>query len=72
MPEIEPALAHREYLSQAVSWYRIVRVDRSFGSRSFRSATPHRTQVYEPVRVCAIEVNNNPRYPYKPQVPLRG
>lgn len=28
------------------------------------------TQVYEPVRVCAIEVNNNPRYPYKPKVPL--
>ncbi len=28
------------------------------------------TQVYEPVRVCAIEVNDNPRYPYKPNVPL--
>lgn len=28
------------------------------------------TQIYEPVRVCAIEVNNNPRYPYKPRVPL--
>jgi peptide deformylase len=28
------------------------------------------TQVYEPVRVCAIEVNNNPRYPYKPNIPL--
>ncbi|MCC6874501.1 MAG: peptide deformylase [Sandaracinaceae bacterium] len=27
-------------------------------------------QVHEPVRVCAIEVRNNPRYPYKPNVPL--
>jgi peptide deformylase len=27
-------------------------------------------QVYEPVRICAIEVKNNPRYPYKPNVPL--
>jgi len=27
-------------------------------------------QVFEPVRICAIEVRNNPRYPYKPQIPL--
>lgn len=27
-------------------------------------------QIYEPVRVCALEVNNNPRYPYKPKIPL--
>jgi peptide deformylase len=27
-------------------------------------------QVYEPVRVCAIEVKDNPRYPYKPEIPL--
>jgi peptide deformylase len=27
-------------------------------------------QIYEPVRVCAIEVRNNPRYPYKPNFPL--
>jgi peptide deformylase len=27
-------------------------------------------QVYEPVRICAIEVKNNPRYPYKPNFPL--
>ncbi|MBI4512009.1 MAG: peptide deformylase [Deltaproteobacteria bacterium] len=27
-------------------------------------------QVYEPVRVCAIEVRDNPRYPYKPKIPL--
>jgi peptide deformylase len=27
-------------------------------------------QVYEPVRVCVIEVANNPRYPYKPNWPL--
>lgn len=27
-------------------------------------------QVYEPVMICAIEVRDNPRYPYKPEVPL--
>ena len=28
------------------------------------------TQVYEPLRICAIEVGENPRYPYKPRIPL--
>ena len=27
-------------------------------------------QIYEPVQICAIEVKDNPRYPYKPNVPL--
>jgi peptide deformylase len=27
-------------------------------------------QIGEPVRIAAIEVNHNPRYPYKPQIPL--
>ena len=27
-------------------------------------------QVYNPIRICAIEVANNPRYPYKPNIPL--
>jgi peptide deformylase len=27
-------------------------------------------QVYEPVRICAVHVENNPRYPYKPNIPL--
>ena len=27
-------------------------------------------QVHRPVRVCAIHVNKNPRYPYKPDIPL--
>jgi peptide deformylase len=27
-------------------------------------------QVYEPIRICAIEVRDNPRYPYKPRIPL--
>ena len=27
-------------------------------------------QVYEPLRICVIEVANNPRYPYKPNWPL--
>lgn len=27
-------------------------------------------QIHEPVRIVAIEVANNPRYPYKPEIPL--
>jgi peptide deformylase len=27
-------------------------------------------QVYEPVRIAVIEVDHNPRYPYKPPIPL--
>ena len=27
-------------------------------------------QVHQPIRICAIEVRNNPRYPYKPPIPL--
>ena len=27
-------------------------------------------QVYTPLRICAIEVKDNPRYPYKPNIPL--
>lgn len=27
-------------------------------------------QVYEPIAICAIEVGKNPRYPYKPPIPL--
>jgi peptide deformylase len=27
-------------------------------------------QVHEPVRICVVEIANNPRYPYKPNWPL--
>ena len=27
-------------------------------------------QVYNPVQICVLEVENNPRYPYKPRIPL--
>jgi peptide deformylase len=27
-------------------------------------------QIHETVRICVIEVNQNPRYPYKPDIPL--
>ncbi|MEP7121415.1 MAG: peptide deformylase [Byssovorax sp.] len=27
-------------------------------------------QIYNPVRIVAVEVNDNPRYPYKPNIPL--
>jgi peptide deformylase len=28
------------------------------------------TQVYEPIQICVICVKDNPRYPYKPNIPL--
>lgn len=28
-------------------------------------------QVFSPLRICVIEVKDNPRYPYKPEIPLR-
>ncbi len=27
-------------------------------------------QIFEPLRICAMEVGDNPRYPYKPKIPL--
>jgi peptide deformylase len=27
-------------------------------------------QVYSPLQICVLEVGNNPRYPYKPKIPL--
>jgi peptide deformylase len=27
-------------------------------------------QVHRPIQICAIEVRDNPRYPYKPNIPL--
>jgi peptide deformylase len=27
-------------------------------------------QVHEPIRICAVEIHDNPRYPYKPNWPL--
>ena len=27
-------------------------------------------QIFETVRICVIEVKDNPRYPYKPEIPL--
>jgi peptide deformylase len=38
--------------------------------RDARGAGLAANQVYEPIRVCAIEVSDNPRYPYKPNIPL--
>jgi peptide deformylase len=38
--------------------------------RHARGAGLAANQVFEPVQVCAIEVNDNPRYPYKPRIPL--
>lgn len=38
--------------------------------RDARGAGLAATQVHEPLRICALEVGDNPRYPYKPRVPL--
>jgi peptide deformylase len=27
-------------------------------------------QIYEPIQICALHVKDNPRYPYKPNIPL--
>lgn len=38
--------------------------------RSAHGAGIAANQVAEPVRICTIEVDHNPRYPYKPPIPL--
>jgi peptide deformylase len=38
--------------------------------RDARGAGLAANQVHTPIRICAIEVENNPRYPYKPNIPL--
>jgi peptide deformylase len=38
--------------------------------RDARGAGLAAIQVYRPLRICAIEVDKNPRYPYKPDIPL--
>lgn len=38
--------------------------------RHARGAGLAANQVFEPIQVCAIEVEDNPRYPYKPKIPL--
>jgi peptide deformylase len=38
--------------------------------RDARGAGLAANQVHAPVQICAIEVADNPRYPYKPNIPL--
>jgi len=38
--------------------------------RAARGAGLAATQIGETARICVIEVDNNPRYPYKPPIPL--
>ncbi len=38
--------------------------------RDARGAGLAAIQVYRPIRICVIEVDRNPRYPYKPDIPL--
>ncbi|MCC7536033.1 MAG: peptide deformylase [Deltaproteobacteria bacterium] len=38
--------------------------------RDARGAGLAAIQIYEPVRICALEVEANPRYPYAPRIPL--
>jgi peptide deformylase len=38
--------------------------------REARGAGLAANQVHEPVRIAVIEVDHNPRYPYKPPIPL--
>ncbi|HJK94268.1 MAG TPA: peptide deformylase [Polyangiaceae bacterium LLY-WYZ-15_(1-7)] len=46
-------------------------IDRLVGTmRHARGAGLAATQVFDGRRICAIEVGENPRYPYKPRIPL--
>jgi peptide deformylase len=38
--------------------------------RDARGAGLAANQVHRPIQICAIEVHDNPRYPYKPNIPL--
>jgi peptide deformylase len=38
--------------------------------RDARGAGLAANQVHRPIQICAIEVQDNPRYPYKPNIPL--
>ena len=38
--------------------------------RDARGAGLAANQVHRPVQICSIEVSDNPRYPYKPNIPL--
>src|SRR5437868_6565416 len=38
--------------------------------RDARGAGLAANQVHRPIQICAIEVSDNPRYPYKPNIPL--
>lgn len=38
--------------------------------RDARAAGLAASQIYEPVQICAVEIPDNPRYPYMPAVPL--
>ena len=38
--------------------------------RDARGAGLAAIQVYEPIRICVLEVEKNPRYPYAPRIPL--
>jgi peptide deformylase len=44
--------------------------DLIFTMRDANGAGLAATQIGEEVRICVIEVDHNPRYPYKPQIPL--
>lgn len=61
------ALSREELLSPAIQTF----IDDLIETmRDANGAGLAANQVYEPVQVCAIEVGNNPRYPYKPKIPL--
>ena len=38
--------------------------------RAAKGAGLAANQVHQSLRICAIEVNHNPRYPYRPNIPL--
>ena len=60
-------LSHEELLSDATQAF----IDDLIETmRDANGAGIAATQVHNPVRIFAVEVKDNPRYPYKPNIPL--
>lgn len=70
----EPALREpaRAVAPEEINSERVQRVidDLIETMRAAKGAGLAATQIGEPLAICVIEVDHNPRYPYKPQIPL--
>lgn len=65
--EVARPLAREELLSSKIQEFIDDLVQTMFDANGAGIAA---NQVYEPIRICALHVKDNPRYPYKPTIPL--